>query len=453
MDFNRPDKDDKIKITQPMKNLPFPNQTQQKLDTNVGQKKSSSSVISPIEKAYQGFLQLEKTKGVDRSRGVQAMATALEQNFDEILEANTLDLETSREMAVPEIILHWLKLTPERLANSIEILAKLAKISDPLEVVAKATYQLDASQTYCQRMPLGVVALIYEAFPDLAAIAAGLCLKTGNSLVARGGSEASHSNNLIAQTLTTAIEEADLPSGCLAFLSPDEGCCVQDIVLQDQYINLVIPYGRPSLIEQVSKTSNVPVLRSAIGNCYLYWSVNGDLDLVRGVITDSHQGEPDAVNAIEKVILTSNHKLSSVQRLLNNLQEQGYKLRGDQYLVKEFPEQLFLVEDSEWDRPYLDKVVAFKMVESLSEGIDWINQHSSGHANCIVTDSYKESRKFSLSINSSLVYLNSSPRFYRNPQGGDAIFLGMSNQKGYRRGLIGLETLTTLKQVVQGYGR
>ncbi len=420
----------------------------------------SDSITASLKRAYEAFLELEKARRIKasgatsavRSRGVQAMAEGLQNAFEDILEANTLDLEMSREMAVPELVLDWLKLTPERLQNTVEILQRLGELSDPMQRMMHAPYQLDPSQTYCQLMPLGVIAFIYEAFPELSAIAAGLCLKTGNSLILRGSSEASHSNAAIAQVLQIALEEAGLPAGCLEVISSDRGSSIQELVGQDQYLNLVIPYGRPSLIGQVMQLATAPVLRAAMGNCYLYWSPSGDLDLTRSVIIDSHASEPDPVNAIEKVLISPDQKSSSLVRLFNSLKEKGFELRGEAELVEAFPEHLTLAKESEWGCPYLDKIVAFKVVDSLSAAIAWINHYTSGHADCLITESYQESRQFAMGIDSAVVYINSSPRFYRNPKGGESVFLGMSNQKGHRRGLIGLETFTTLKQVVQGDG-
>ena len=409
-----------------------------------------SSILVSVQSAYDAHLELEKAKSLERSQGILAMAQGLRNAFNEILEANTLDLEISREMAVPDLIVDWLKLTPERLQTTVEILEALAELGDPIEQVMSAPYQLNLAQTYSQRMPLGVIALIYEAFPELSAIAAGLCLKTGNSLILRGCGSASNSNAAIAQVLQEAIDEVRLPVGCLQALSSERGTSIQDLVVQDQYINLVIPYGRPSLIKQVTQSATVPVLRVAMGNCYLYWSDSGNVDLVRSIILDSHASIPDPVNAIEKVLISANLNPSSRLRLFNSLQEQGFQLRGEGRLAAEYPEYIALAKDSEWGTSYLNKVVAFKVVANLPEALTWINQYSSGHADCLVTESYQESRQFATKIDSALVYINSSPRFSRHPDGGDSVFLGISNQKGNRRGLIGLKTFTTLKQVIQG---
>ncbi|MBD2365333.1 glutamate-5-semialdehyde dehydrogenase [Anabaena minutissima FACHB-250] len=408
--------------------------------------------INSAKRAYQASLKLSTTKGTDRSRAVLAMAQAIENSFDDILEANTLDLEASREMAVPELILDWLKLTPTRLETTVEILQRLGELSDPLRRVRNADYQPEDSQSYSQLMPLGVIGFIYEAFPDLGAIAAALCIKTGNSIILKGSTEASHSNAAISEVLQHALAEVGLPAGCIELITTEHGASIRDLVTQDQYVNLAIPYGRSSLVQQVMRQATCPVLKSAMGNCYLYWSLNGSLEMVRWMIIDSHESEPDPVNAIEKVLIHRQAMPSSLAVLWNSLREKGFELKGDAELVEAFP-QLQLAKDDEWGYAYLTKTVAFKLVDSLEGAIAWINQYSSGHADSIATESYQESRQFALGVNSAATYINTSPRFSRNPSRGDSVFLGMSNQKGHRRGFISLETLTTAKHIIQGNGR
>jgi glutamate-5-semialdehyde dehydrogenase len=414
---------------------------------------SLQSISLIVSQAHQAFVQMSAIKGIERSQAVLRMAKKLEECFDDILQANTLDLEISKEMAVPDLILEWLKLTPQRLKSTVEILKTLANLPDPLQKVIHSSYQVTYCQNYSQLMPLGVIALVYEALPELAIITAGLTIKTGNSLILKGSSEASNTNSIIVQVLQVALEEANFPSFCLQFLPPEEGYSIEELVTQDQYLNLIIPYGRPSLIHKVTHLATAPVLKSAMGNCSLYWSLCHDLDLVRHVIIDSYNTIPDRVNAIEKVLINKQQKSNAIIRLFNHLQEQKFNLVGDESLVKEFPEYLTLIKPSQWSQPFLNKTIAFRFVDNLHDAIAWINEYSSGHADCLVTDSYQEGHIFAMETDSALVYINSSPRFYRYLQGSNSIFLGISNQKGNRRGLISLETFTTLKQIVVGDGK
>ena len=289
-------------------------------------KSSPNWLLTSVERSYNAYLALETSDSLDRSLGIKAMAKGLNRSFDAILEANTLDLEMSREMAIPDILIDWLKLTPERLKNTVEILESLAELPDPIQQVFNAPYRLNMAGTYSQLKPLGVVALVYETFPELGAIAAGFCLKTGNSLLLRGCNSSTHSNQVIADILQTALKDTELPTGCLEVISAEQGASIQDLVTQHQYLSLVLPYGRPSLVEQVTQWATAPVLKSAMGNCYLYWSPTVDLEMVRWVILDSHSSEPDPVNAIEKVLISPDQKPSILVRLFNILQEQGFEL-------------------------------------------------------------------------------------------------------------------------------
>lgn len=402
-----------------------------------------------LRRAHQASLELAKKKPVERSTALQAMGKAILQHQNEILEANTLDLEANRIIALPDPIVELLKLTPGRLQITVDILQRLADIPELIGQVVSAPHQLDNCQSYCQRIPLGVIALIYEAFPELAAIAAGMCIQTGNSLIIRGGNEAINSNIAITKVLRMALDKVGLPVECIEFAEAADDYSIEELVTQDRYVNLVISCGGSSLVQEVAKKATVPVLRAAMGNCYLYWSANGSLDMTRRIILDSHQSKPDPVNAIEKVLIDTNHNFSMLVRLWNSLKENGFEVRGDSVLVEKFPD-LILAEDAEWSQAYLSKVVAFKVVNNIQSAITWINDYSSGHADCLVAESYQESRQFALGVNSACTFINKSPRFSRYQSRTNAIFLGMSNQKCFNRGFIGLEEFTATKYVIQG---
>jgi len=381
--------------------------------------------------------------GGDRAAALAAMAEAVADSQEEILEANTLDLEASRDMAVPELFLDWLRLTPERLQAVARILSHLATLPDPIGRVTAERMAGKPSQSCGYWWPLGTIAFAYEAFPELAAIAAGMALKTGNGLLLKGSSESNHTNSTITEVLQEAIAETQLPGEILALLPAGERLSILDLG-GDGAIDLLIPYGRANWMQQSLQQAGVPVLKAAMGNCYLYWSAAGNLDLALSIVLDSHTNLPDPVNAIEKILVDGDRKSSSIATLWSELQERGFEIRGDEALASEFPD-LKVARTEEWGRAYLNKTIAFKQVENIEFALAWANRYSSGHADCIVTESYEESRKFALGSNSTSVYINTSPRFDRLSDDGSAVFLGTSD-----RGLIGLESLMRVKQVIQG---
>ncbi len=403
-----------------------------------------------VGRAVEAAQTLQTLSGGQRSKALGALAVALEAAQDEILEANTLDLEASQEMAVPDLVQEWLKLTPERLQEAVSILRALSRLADPLQQAVLPTAQPSLGQGYGQRHPLGVVAMISEAFPGLGAIATGFCLRTGNSLLLRGGSESSHSNQAIYTVLQQTLEEIGFPKDSLLLLPTEQGSSLRELLGQ-RSIDLIIPYGRASLVQQVAQQAAVPVLPTRIGNCYLYWSSSAGLETVRSMIQESHRGEPERVNGIEKILIQTAVSKTAIERLLQALQDQEFDLRGDAALVAEFP-QLKPTEAEEWRQPYqrLPRVIALRWVEDVSAAIAWINEHSSGHADCIATAAYSESRQFAQGIRSATTYVNASPRFERLPGLSQAIALGMSNQAGPQAGRIGLDTFTRISQIILG---
>jgi glutamate-5-semialdehyde dehydrogenase len=403
--------------------------------------------------ARQASVSLAHTSPRRREAVLQILIEQLRLHQDQILEANTLDLETSRELAVPGVVLNWLKLTPERLQLVFPVLEKLitANLATSTEGQGMSGYGHVYSVVY--PVPVGVVALIYEALPELALILAGMCIKTGNALVLRGGTETSHTNKAIAQLLEQTCQQANLPTGSFQTIAPTAGNSMQSLVSQPNALDLVIPYGRPTLVQQVIRNATVPMVHTSIGNGYLFWANSGAGDLVRSMILDSHRGQPEAVNAIEKVLITPTLQRPLLNLLWDKLTEEGFEIRGDQELCSEYSE-LLPVNPEEWGTPYLRKIVAFKVVQDLQEGITWMNTYSSHHANCIVTDSYKESRIFVQDVKSSGVFINTSPQFSRLTSGpGNTVALGMAALGGASHGVISLNTLLTRKSIFQSDGQ
>lgn len=406
------------------------------------------SLASILDQSDRAGRKLSVKSSKQREQAIGSMATAIRAAAQDILEANTLDLEASRESGISELLLEWLKLTPERLQRYIDLLHRLGELSFTSGNSDLGSPTNDRHR-YSQVKPLGTIAFVYEALPQLAIIAAGMTIKTGNSLILRGSKESQHTNFAIETAIKLGLDQVDFPQTAVQLINSDPEL-LSALLTNTQQVNLVIPYGRPSLIDRITQQATVSILPAAIGNCYLYWGANGDLDLVRHAICDSHVGEPDAVNAIEKVLIHVDRGSNALTMLWKNLQEKGFQLRGDRDLVALYSEYLQLAEDREWHQPYLRKTIAFKSVQGVDEAMRIIGRLSSGHADCIVTDSYLETQQFVDGIDSATVYINTSPRFYRHQRGNDRIWLGMSNYHSSQRGAIGLAALTATQQVTMG---
>lgn len=403
-----------------------------------------------VEQVRQASHDLVAAGSETQSQLLEAIATAIEADLDDILEANTLDLEASLDMAVPERVLDWLKLTPERLQTTAKILRRLAYLGDPRGLFRPASSRMSkAVLGYGQMVPLGVVALVYEAFPELAAIAAGLTLRTGNGLILKGSNEASQTNQVILQALHRALDQVGLPQYCIFSLTEEQGDVARSWLLQDPGVDLIIPYGRPGLVQQVVRQAGVPVLPTAMGNCYLYWSATGRLDTVTTMVLDSHRGEPDAVNAIEKVLVHRGCNSSALAQLCHTLWDQDFEVLADDALLGDLPD-VKPAAAADWSRPFLGKTVALRSVEDIHAAADLINRHSSGHANAIATEAYSESSRFTRLVTSSVIYLNTSPRFVRNPAQPSSIALGMTAQRGRCSGFVGLNALLTTQHILRG---
>lgn len=408
-----------------------------------------SLVVKSVGQAGQT---LRSAGAEQQSQALEAMASQLQAVTDDILEANTLDLEASLEMAIPEVVLDWLKLTPERLQSSLKMLKRLAALGDPRLLKMQPGGRLSPNLTsYGQVVPLGVVALIYEGLPELAVIMAGFCMRTGNGLVLKGGNEASQTHQVIMAALERALHQSKLPTDCLFSLTEAEGEAARTWLLQEPGIDLIIPYGRPSLVQQVMRQAAVPVLPTAIGNGYLYWAASGKLSTVIQMVVDSHRGEPDAVNALEKVLVDAACSPSLLNQCCNSLWEHGFDLLGDETLVAEVA-GLNLAKSADWSQPFLTKTVALRRVEHIEAAASWINQYGSGHVSALASDAHHEVCRFTQRVNSAVLYLNASPRFLRNPAQAANMALGMTAQRGRCYGFVGLEALLTTQQILQGLG-
>ncbi|MGF1459981.1 MAG: gamma-glutamyl-phosphate reductase [Leptolyngbyaceae cyanobacterium] len=405
-----------------------------------------SALIRQVRQAAKALNRIGPTTEV-----LHLAAQAFREATATILEANTLDLEASLEMAVPDLVVEWLKLTPERLNTAITILERLAHL-DSVTSFAYGSQQAIAptAHSYLLGEPLGIIAFAYEAFPELAIVASGLCLRAGNGLILKGGHEASQTNQAIADVFQTVLSQADLPEEVILSISPNEGEAARRWLMQTTELDLLIPYGRTSLVQQIVREANSPSLATAIANCYLYWAQTAPAGVVAKIVADSHRGNPEPVNGVEKIFLDDKVSAVALRELKASLQE--HNLTVKEVAAPVISPFAIPAEEELWKESQLNQTVLVARVPDLTTAIALVNRYSSGHADCIVTNSYRESVQFASQIRSASIYVNASPRFQRNPTQASAIALGMSSQRGLKGGRITLETLLTHKSVVKGLG-
>ena len=384
---------------------------------------------------------LDRMPSQDRDRALGAIATAFSQNHQLLLEANTLDLEAFQmrctESGVAEahsVPLDWFRLTKEQINRWIGALEAMAGLPDPLRQMA-GFY----SPRQCYWMPIGSLGLAYEGLPEVAAMAIGMSLKTANRLTLRSSSDSVHTHEAIVQLCQETLQDCGFPDDTVVSESGDKAW--------SSSVQLWIAYGRPEWRSQVRASVTGTVLESAIGNCYLYWAASGAVDCVREMLLASHRGEPDAVNAIEAVLVHPQHRESSLVRLWSDLRSKGFEIYGDAEMVLEFAEVLLLPE-ADWGRASFRKRIAFRRVADVDEAIAVMNTHSSGHADAIVTESYSASQQFIQQVRSTALYLNAAPRFQRCRMAEGDVVLGTTGRSGF--GAIRMQSLLTPKRVIYG---
>ncbi|NEQ45124.1 MAG: aldehyde dehydrogenase family protein [Leptolyngbya sp. SIOISBB] len=403
-----------------------------------------SALIRQARQAAQALGQMGQTNKV-----LRLASQAFRDASDTILEANTLDLEASLEMAVPELVVEWLKLTPERLNTAITILERLSQLDSVTSFAYGAQLAIaPTAHSYLLGEPLGIIAFVYEAFPELAMIVAGLSLRAGNALILKGGHEASQTNQVIADIFQSVLAQVDMPEQVIVSISPNEGEAARRWLMQTTELDLLIPYGRASLVQQMVREANSPSLATAIGNCYLYWAHTAPAEVVAKIVTASHQGNPEPVNGIEKILVDEKVPAMAWRELEHLLEDSNLTIR--EVAAPVLLPEAHAAEDALWQEAQLKRTILAARVPHLSDAIALMNRYSSGHADCIVTNSYQESMQFASQVRSASIYVNASPRFQRNASQTSAIALGMSSQRGLKGGRITLETLLTHKAVVTG---
>jgi len=434
---------------------------------------ATSSVADICRTAKRAAAALAQTPTHAKDAALLAIARALESDTDQILLANEADMQAGEQDGMDAALLDRLRLDEARVSAIAGAVRQIAALPDPVGEVVEGRRLPNGLEMRKVRAPLGVVAVVYEARPNVTIDAAALCLKAGNATVLRGSSAAQHSNGALAQVAADAVVSSGLPEGAVSLLQGGDRAELGELATQRESVDLIIPRGGESLKEALQKLSTVPVIYAASGNCHVYVDTAADLEQAQSIAINAKVQRPGVCNAAETLLVHRDVAAEFIPRLLPALAACGVLVRGDQRTLslasageggrdpldpgtlKGTGGELMLeaAQESDWATEYLDLVLAVRVVDSLAEAIEHIGHYGSGHSEAIVTRDRNAARAFQLGVDAACVYVNASTRFTDGGEFGMGAEIGNSTQKLHARGPIGLRDLCTTKYLVEGDGQ
>lgn len=381
-----------------------------------------------------------------------SMADELEANIKEIAAANELDMNAARENGLESAMLDRLLLTPARIDGMISALREVAALKDPVGDKISRWLRPNGLEIVKQRVPIGVIVIIYESRPNVTVDTAGLCLKTSNAVILRGGKEAIHSNAIIADLLIAGGMKKGLPEHAVQLIRTVDREAVRELVQLKDYVDLVMPRGGESLIRTVSEQAHVPVIKHYKGVCHTYVDASADLEMALAIAINAKCQRPGVCNAMETLLVHRDVAGGFLPMLASAVAEKGVELRGDEEARAIVP-NMVVAHESDWYEEYLNLTLAVRVVGSVQEAVAHINRYGSRHSDAIVAQAEAAQKAFALAVDSSTVYINASTRFTDGSEFGMGAEIGISTDKIHARGPMGLEELTTYKYVVYGKGQ
>lgn len=397
---------------------------------------------------------LGRTSTDVRNGALLAMADALIDRQGLILDANARDMEAARARQTPESLLDRLALDPGRIAGIAAALRELVALRDPIGAVVSGLRLPNGIWLQQVRVPLGVVAMIYEARPNVTADAAGLCVKTGNAVILRGGSLAAESNRAITAVLAEAATDAGLPDGSIQSVSDLSREAAEELMRLHGLIDVLIPRGGAGLIRSVVENARVPVIETGVGNCHIYVHEDADPEMALRIVVNAKCQRPGVCNAAETLLVDASVYERVLPDILCALEAVGVTVYGDERTrALGAIERIEAASEEDWSTEYLDLKIACKVVSGLDEAIAHINTYGTKHSEAIVTEDYTAATRFLNEVDAAAVYVNASTRFTDGGQFGLGAEIGISTQKLHARGPMGLEALTTTKYIAMGSGQ
>ncbi|MCW3030563.1 MAG: gamma-glutamyl phosphate reductase [Solirubrobacterales bacterium] len=418
---------------------------------------SVAEICSAAKRASRALARLD---GTLKDVALEAIATSLEQRLEEILAANERDMQLGAEAEIGDALLDRLRLDEARVASIAGAVRQIAALGDPVGEVIEGRRLANGLDVRKVRVPLGVVAVVYEARPNVTIDAAALCLKSGNAVVLRGSSSAEHSNAALAQIAADAAVAAGLPEGCVSLVAGGGRGELAELATQRDNVDLIIPRGGEGLKEALQSVATVPVIYAASGNCHVYVDASADEAQAEAIVLNAKLQRPGVCNAAETLLVHAEIAASFVSRIARSLSAAGVELRADERALAlardalggEHAGTLAPATEEDWAREYLGPTLAVGVVDDVERAIEHIGRYGSGHSEAIVTRETDAARAFELGVDAACVYVNASTRFTDGGEFGMGAEIGNSTQKLHARGPIGLRELCTFKYLVEGDG-
>ncbi|OQQ82291.1 glutamate-5-semialdehyde dehydrogenase [Ligilactobacillus salivarius] len=386
-----------------------------------------------------------------KNQVLETVAQELLAKADEIIAANKADLENATNM--PEKFIDRLKIDNDRIAAMAEGVRQVAQLADPIGKIDAGWVNYAGLQIEKKRVPLGVVGMIFEARPNVTVDASALCFKSGNAVILRGGKEALQTNIKITKVIRQALEQEGINPDAVQVITETSHELANEFMQLTDYLDVLIPRGSARLIQTVLNTAKVPVIETGAGICHVYVDKFADKKMAVEITTNAKVQRPSVCNAIENLVIHQDVAQEYLPAIADELQKYNVELRGDEKVCEILGDKATLATAEDWDTEYNDYIIAIKIVSSIDEAIDFINEHNTKHSEAIITENYTRSQKFLDEIDAACVYVNASTRFTDGFEFGFGAEIGISTQKLHARGPMGLEALTSTKYVIRGNGQ
>lgn len=387
-----------------------------------------------------------------KNKALENMAQELISATSEILSANAEDMKNARANGVAQVMLDRLLLTEDRIVGMSKGITDIVKLPDPIGVTLSEIKRPNGMTVKKTTVPLGVIAVIYEARPNVTSDAAALCLKSGNAVILRGGKEAINSSKAIVKALRLGLEKTGLDENCISLITDTSRDSATELMRMNEYIDVLIPRGGAGLIRSCVENSTVPVIETGTGNCHIYIDKDADIQMAADIVYNAKTSRPSVCNSAESLVIHKDIIKEALPIIKKRLDEKSVELRGDD-TARASADSILPATEDDWGREYLDYIMSVKTVESLDEAIEHISKYSTGHSECIVTENEAAAEEFLKRIDSAAVYHNVSTRFTDGGEFGFGAEIGISTQKLHARGPLGLPQLTSFKYIICGNGQ